>query len=208
MTITDIKKGRKYLSAIYIDGELAVHLDTRVVLEENIRAGKEITDERLKELIEISNVRRAKEKALWLISYRDHSKKELVQKIAISADKESAEIAVDRMEELGLVNDEKYARRYLDQLINIKHLSKNAAKYKLLEKGIDRNLIDEILCETETDPQEHIRAIIERKYLKSLSDEKGKRRCFAGLQRMGYSYSDINSVLQEYIEIPKCIYTL
>ena len=200
MTITDIKKGRKYLSAIYIDGELAVHLDTRVVLEENIRAGKEITDERLKELIEISNVRRAKEKALWLISYRDHSKKELVQKIAISADKESAEIAVDRMEELGLVNDEKYARRYLDQLINIKHLSKNAAKYKLLEKGIDRNLIDEILCETETDPQEHIRAIIERKYLKSLSDEKGKRRCFAGLQRMGYSYSDINSVLQEYIE--------
>ena len=63
MTITDIKKGRKYLSAIYIDGELAVHLDTRVVLEENIRAGKEITDERLKELIEISNVRRAKEKA-------------------------------------------------------------------------------------------------------------------------------------------------
>lgn len=200
MTITDIKKGRKYLSAIYIDGELAVHLDTRVVLEENIRAGKEITDERLKELIDISNVRRAKEKALWLISYRDHSKKELVQKIAKTADKESAEIAVDRMEELGLVNDEKYARRYLDQLINIKHLSKNAAKYKLLEKGIDRNLIDEILCETETDPQEHIRAIIERKYLKSLSDEKGKRRCFAGLQRMGYSYSDINSVLQEYIE--------
>ena len=200
MTITDIKKGRKYLSAIYIDGELAVHLDTRVVLEENIRAGKEITDERLKELIDISNVRRAKEKALWLISYRDHSKKELVQKIAKTADKESAEIAVDRMEELGLVNDEKYARRYFDQLINIKHLSKNAAKYKLLEKGIDRNLIDEILCETETDPQEHIRAIIERKYLKSLSDEKGKRRCFAGLQRMGYSYSDINSVLQEYIE--------
>lgn len=200
MTITDIKKGRKYLSAIYIDGELAVHLDSRVVLEENVRAGKEITDERLKELIDISNVRRAKEKALWLISYRDHSKKELVQKIAKTADKESAEIAVDRMEELGLVNDEKYARRYLDQLINIKHLSKNAAKYKLLEKGIDRNLIDEILCETETDPQEHIRAIIERKYLKSLSDEKGKRRCFAGLQRMGYSYSDINSVLQEYIE--------
>ena len=200
MTITDIKKGRKYLSAIYIDGELAVHLDTRVVLEENVRAGKEITDERLKELIEISNVRRAKEKALWLISYRDHSKKELVQKIAKTADKESAEIAVDRMEELGLVNDEKYARRYLDQLINIKHLSKNAAKYKLLEKGINRNLIDEILCETETDPQEHIRAIIERKYLKNLSDEKGKRRCFAGLQRMGYSYSDINSVLKEYIE--------
>ncbi len=200
MTITDIKKGRKYLSAIYIDGELAVRIDTRVILEENVRIGKEITDEQLKELIDLSNLRRAKEKALWLISHRDHSKKELVDKIAKTADKESAEIAADRMEELGLVNDEKYARRYAEELINVKHLSKNAVKYKLLQKGIDRDLIDEILCETETDPKEHIRAIIERKYLKNLSDEKGKRRCFAGLQRMGYGYSDINSVLQEYIE--------
>lgn len=200
MTITDIKKGRKYLSAIYIDGELAVRIDTRVILEENVRIGKEITDEQLKELIDLSNLRRAKEKALWLISHRDHSKKELVDKIAKTANKESAEIAADRMEELGLVNDEKYARRYAEELINVKHLSKNAVKYKLLQKGIDRDLIDEILFETETDPKEHIRAIIERKYLKNLSDEKGKRRCFAGLQRMGYGYSDINSVLQEYIE--------
>ena len=200
MTITDIKKGRKYLSAIYIDGELAVRIDTRVILEENVRIGKEITDEDLKELIDLSNLRRAKEKALWLISHRDHSKKELVDKIAKTADKESAKVAADRMEELGLVNDEKYARRYAEELINVKHLSKSAVKYKLVQKGIDRDLIDEILCETETDPKEHIRVIIEKKYLKNLSDEKGKRRCFAGLQRMGYGYSDINSVVQEYIE--------
>lgn len=200
MIITDIKKGRKYLSSVYIDGELAVKLDTRVVLENGIRAGLEIDDEKLKEYIDLSNTRRAKEKALWLISSRDHSKKELIDKIAKTSDKESARIAADRMEELGLVNDEKFARRYLDELLNIKHLSKRGAKYKLIQKGIDKDLIDEILEDTEVDPKENIRAVIEKKYLKNLSDEKVKRRCIAALQRMGYGYSDINSVIKEYIE--------
>ncbi|MCH5300699.1 MAG: regulatory protein RecX [Ruminococcus sp.] len=200
MIITDIKKGRKYLSSVYIDGELAVKLDTRVVLENGIRAGLEIDDEKLKEYIDLSNTRRAKEKALWLISSRDHSKKELIDKIAKTSDKESARMAADRMEELGLVNDEKFARRYLDELLNIKHLSKRGAKYKLIQKGIDKDLIDEILEDTEVDPKENIRAVIEKKYFKNLSDEKVKRRCIAALQRMGYGYSDINSVIKEYIE--------
>lgn len=200
MIITDIKKGRKYLSSVYIDGELAVKLDTRVVLENGIRAGLEIDDEKLKEYIDLSNTRRAKEKALWLISSRDHSKKELIDKIAKTSDKESARIAADRMEELGLVNDEKFARRYLEELLNIKHLSKRGAKYKLIQKGIDKDLIDEILEDTEVDPKENIRAVIEKKYFKNLSDEKVKRRCIAALQRMGYGYSDINSVIKEYIE--------
>lgn len=200
MIITDIKKGRKYLSAVYIDGELAVRLDTRVIVENGIRPGLEIDDEKLKEYIDLSNKRRAKEKALWLIANRDHSKKELIDKIAKTADKESAQIAAERMEDLGLVNDEKFARRYLNELINIKHFSIKGAKYKLIQKGIDKDLIDEILEDMEVDSKKNIKALIEKKYLRNLSDEKGKRRCIAALQRMGYGYSDINSVLKEYIE--------
>lgn len=200
MKITEIKPGRKYLSSLYIDGEFAVKLDTRTVLEEGIKPGDELDDEQLKEYIELSNLRRAKEKALWLISHRDHSKKELIEKVSRTADKDSACAAAERMEELGLVNDEKFARRYADELINIKHLSKSSVKYKLMQKGIDKDLIEEILDEKEIDSREHIRAVIEKKYSHSLSDEKGKRRCVAALQRMGYGYSDINSVLREYIE--------
>lgn len=200
MTITQIKQCRKYLSAIYIDGELAVKLDTRTVLENGLSVGDIIDDEQLREYIELSNERRAKEKALWLISNRDHSKKELIEKISRTADKASAQAAADRMEELGLVNDEKFARRYAQELIDVKHLSKTGVKYKLLQKGIDKDLIDEILEKTEIDPREHIRAVIEKKYIKVISDEKGKRRCVAALQRMGYGYSDINCVLREYIE--------
>lgn len=198
MIITDVVPKRKRLSALYIDGEFALKIDTEAFLASRFKIGSEITDEELKGLIEASSEKRAKEKALWLISYRDHSKKELSEKLRKDCDDEVADKAVERMEELGLIDDEKFARRYAEELINVKHLSVRGARYKLTEKGIDRELADEILDELDPDPREHIAIIIERKYKKALTDEKGRRRAVAALQRMGYSWSDINAVIGEY----------
>lgn len=200
MTITSIEPKRKRLSAIYIDGEYAMKLDTEAVLMSRFSVGSEISDEELKELIEFSNEKRAKEKALWLISYRDHSKKELMDKLKRTADEQSAESAAERMEQLGLIDDEKYARKYANELINVKHLSKRAAEFKLFEKGIDKELARDILDEMEINPRDHISAIIEKKYYNALADEKGRKRTIGALQRMGYSWGDINSVLNDYIE--------
>ncbi len=200
MTITDIVPKRKKLSAIYIDGEYAVKIDTETIIASNLSVGSEITDEQLKELIDSSEEKRAKEKALWLLSSRDHSKRELETKIRRTATADSAKKAVERMEELGLVNDEKFARRYAEELINVKHLSVRGAKYKLTEKGIDKDLADEILEELDPDPREHIEILIERKYRKNLSDEKGRRKAVAALQRMGYSWGDIKAVMSNYFE--------
>ena len=75
MLVTAVEPRRKALSALYIDGEFAMKLDTETLLINHIKAGVEISDEQLHQLIEDSNNKRAKEKALWLISYRDHSKK-------------------------------------------------------------------------------------------------------------------------------------
>lgn len=200
MIITDIVPKRKRLSAIYIDGEFALKLDTETVISSPYSVGSNITDEQLKKLIEASGEKRAKEKALWLLSSRDHSKRELEAKIRKSSDIDSAKKAVERMEELGLVDDEKFARRYAEQLINVKHLSKKGAKYKLIEKGIDKDLAEQILEELDPDPREHIETLIERKYLRYLSDEKGRRKTVAALQRMGYSWSDIKAVMSNYFE--------
>ncbi len=200
MIITDIVPKRKRLSAIYIDGEFALKLDTETVISSPYSVGSNITDEQLKKLIEASGEKRAKEKALWLLSSRDHSKRELEAKIRKSSDIDSAKKAVERMEELGLVDDEKFARRYAEQLINVKHLSKKGAKYKLIEKGIDKDLAEQILEELAPDPREHIETLIERKYLRYLSDEKGRRKTVSALQRMGYSWSDIKAVMSNYFE--------
>lgn len=200
MTITAIEPKKKGLSALYIDGEFAMKLDTEVLLLNRIDVGKEIDDETLHELVENSNVKRAKDKAMWLISYRDHAKNELIEKVAKDSSKQAAAKAVNRLEELGLIDDEKFAKRYANELLNVKRLSKAGAKRKLLEKGIDRYLVDDVLDNATYNMDENIKAIIDKKYAKNLFDEKGKRRCINGLLRLGYSYSDIKSVLSQYTD--------
>ena len=199
MKITEIRPRRKGLSALFIDGEFAMALDTQTLLEQRIDVGRELDDEELHELITLSNERRAKEKALWLISYRSHSKKELRDKIRRTCDAEAADKAVERMEELGLVNDEDFARRYAEQLLYGKRLSKRAAFYELRRKGIDQATAEEALAELDVDVHEQIRALIEKKY-RQINDEKIRRRAVAALQRLGYGWEDIKAVLEEYAD--------
>ncbi len=201
MQITAIEPRKKGLSALYIDGEFAMKLDTEVLLANRFDVGREITDEQLHECVLDSDRKRCKDKAMWLISFRDHSRRELLDKLKKDYPADVAEAAVDRMEELGLVDDSRYARRYTADLINLKHLSERGIRQKLREKGIDRDLIDEILEEIEVDEDEQIRVIIEKKYARNLGDEKTRRRAVAALQRLGFSYGSIKSVLSEYTDI-------
>ena len=195
MLITAIEPRRRAMSAVYIDGEFAVNLDTRTLLENRFDVGSEIDDEDLRRIIALSDENRAKEKALWLISYRSHSKKELTDKIRRTSSAEAAEKAADRMEELGLVNDEDFARRYADKLIFGKKMSKRAALAELNRKGIDRETSERVLDEIEVDYQEQITEFLLKKY-KNLGDEKIKRRAVSALQRLGYGWDDINRAMR------------
>lgn len=200
MLITAVEPRKKGLSALYIDGEFAVKLDTEVLLAHRFDVGREIGDEELHACILDSDYKRCKDKALWLISFRDYSRSELLRKLRRDYPEDCCEKAVLRLEELGLLDDGKFARHYAADLVNLKHLSTRGVQQKLYEKGIDRDLIDEVLGELFIDEKEQIRTVIEKKYARVLEDEKGLRRCANALARLGFGYSDIKSVLSEYTD--------
>lgn len=201
MEISAIEPRRRGVSALFLDGEFAVNLDTRFLAESPVRLGQEITDEELQDLIRGSNARRAREKALYLLEHRSHSKKELEDKVARTAGKEAAQEAANHMQEIGLVNDEQFARDYARQLVERKGFARRRAEYELLQKGIDRDLIEQVLEELLPEPREKLTELIEKKYARSLGDEKGLRRTMAALQRLGYRGEDIRAALRRFSEL-------
>lgn len=198
MLITAVEPRRKGLSALFLDGEFAVNVDTETLLKSGYRSGKELDDEALHALIQESDSRRAYEKALYLLEHRSHSQKELADKISRTAPREAAERAAAHMVQLGLVNDEEYARSFAAELFGRKGFSVSRVRQELLQKGIDAALVQQIADELAPDPAEKIRQIIERKYIRALGDEKGRRRTVAALQRLGYRWDDIRPALNQY----------
>lgn len=197
MLITAIEPRRRSLSALFIDGEHAADVDKETLLQSPFKIGSEITDEELRELIESSDANRAKSRAMYLLSHRDHSQKELKDKLRRFSSDKAAEEAVGRMQELGLIDDASYAERYAAQLIERKHFSARRAEYELIQKGIDRDVARAAVEALSPDPKEQIAEMLRRKYPQAGTDEGVRRRAVAALQRLGFSYEDIRSVLRQ-----------
>lgn len=199
MLVEAVEPRRHLMSAVFIEGQQYL-VDTQTLLQHHIQAGSELDEEALEQLLQESRRRRAQEKALWLLSYREHSKAELTRKIAAKTDWEAAQGAAQRMEELGLVDDLRYARLYAQSLFEKKHFSRKRAAYEMSCKGLSKEIIEQVLEEVHPDHDQLLDEIIQKKYTPLPNEEKGRRRMTAALARLGYSYEEIRSALRRAAE--------
>lgn len=198
MELTAAEPRRRGLVQLFLDGEAAVKLDAQVFLQSGLKPGDQVSDQELFELIQASDARRAQEKALYLLEYRNYSKRELTEKIArTAASREAAQAAAGRMEELGLIDDRRFGEDYARELFSRKGYGARRAAQELRRKGLDQELVQE-LVEKYGGPEqsgENIRRVLEKKYPGWREDEKVRRRAFAALQRLGYSYQEVREAM-------------
>lgn len=114
---------------------------------------------------------------------------------------ETSEIC-DKLEELGLLNDERYARTYLQELIRNKHLSERGLQAELMKKGVPRSIISNVLEETELDPMEPLSQLLNGKYRsRDLTDERQKQRTVNALLRLGYRYGEVMEAIDRHVRM-------
>ncbi|HIZ54762.1 MAG TPA: RecX family transcriptional regulator [Firmicutes bacterium] len=199
MKITAVEKVKGTRYKIFVDEEYWYILDLEVMVDAGIRPGLVCDADFLEEVRHRADVRRAKERALHLLSVRDYSRRELADKLAQNVSEEIAEQVAGRMEELGLIRDEEYARKLARDLIEVKKRGIRRARYEMMQRGLSTDLIDASLeGYGEEETYTLLCELVERKYLRYLGDEKGRRRVMNALSRLGHSYHDIQSVLDEY----------
>ena len=198
MELTAAEPRRRGLVQLFLDGGAAVKLDAQVFLQSGLKPGDQVSDQELFELIQASDARRAQEKALYLLEYRNYSKRELTEKIArTAASREAAQAAAGRMEELGLIDDRRFGEDYARELFSRKGYGARRAAQELRRKGLDQELVQELVEKYGSPEQsgENIRRVLEKKYPGWREDEKVRRRAFAALQRLGYSYQEVREAM-------------
>lgn len=208
------KPGKGEKIHLSLDGEYIATVNADYWFTCGIKSGSEVTPEQLEELLTESARRKMMNKALDLLSLRDYSRRELSDKLVTKAWekkeqkdmdlgslKQQASDICDRLEELGLLNEERFARSYVDELIRRKHLSRSGLRTALIQKGVQRDIIETVLEEVDVDPVEQIRELLETKFkTRDLSDEKQKTRTVNALLRLGYRYNEIHAAMGEWME--------
>ncbi len=197
MTITEIRKRRGRLYLLVLDGEPAMTVDIRTFEESPYRVGSSLSEEELRALLDESGRRRAEEKAVYLLSRGDHSRRGLEEKLRRSSGREAAAQAAQRMEELGYVNDERYALRLARDLTERKLYPRRRAVQELCARGVDRELAVRAVEETEKEDLDKALELIVKKQYNRLHDEDGRRKAGAALARYGFDGGTIRRALAQ-----------
>lgn len=196
MQITAIKQQERLKGrySIYVDDKYAFSLSADALLDERLHQGQELDEQQLKAYKKLSADDKAYGLALAYVARRLRSQWELRDYFRRKGyDEALSEQILQRLEKLGLVDDEKFARAWVNDRRLFKSTSKRRLTQELRAKRISDDIIDEVLAEDETDERQVLRELVERKRKQSRYQDDLKLMQY--LARQGFSYDDIKQVL-------------
>ncbi len=140
----------------------------------------------------------AKKRALWLLDKRDYSRAELLKKLTEKGyAEETAAAAVDRLAELGFVDDARYApivvRHYA-----AKGYGARRVQAELQRRGIPKELWDAAMEEMPSQDESVDKLLRSRLRGAEITDRAALKRAADALLRRGYAWDEITAAMERY----------
>lgn len=202
MTITQLQETKKGRFSVFADGEFlfSVHKDTFLTRGE-LAVGRQVTVEVLEEIRLADEELSCKEKALTLLEYSSQSAGRLAEKLLRFYPRETVGRTVARLTELGLLDDLDYGRRLAADLLNLRGYSLGRTRQELYKRRLDKETVDRVMEEIgDLDQIGPIVALVRKKYLGKLREERGREKVAAALFRRGYQYDEIRDAIAQVLE--------
>ncbi len=140
-----------------------------------------------------------KNSAIKLLTFRDRTEKELRDRLTEKGFEEGEiEETLELLKGYGYIDDERYAKKFVSDGINVRGHGPGRIKIELLKKGVDREIIEAALENENPDPREQIAQILGRRFSDSdLSNPKERSRILGYFARRGYAVRDVISAVNE-----------
>lgn len=165
-----------------------------------LREGDELSGQARQDIMEEILPKRARLRSMNLLKNRDYTKKQLTDKLRQGGYPEEAIMqALSYVESYGYINDERYARSYIEY--HMQDRSRVRIEQDLYKKGIDKALIgrcfDKLLEEGESiDEFALIRKLLQKKdYQPEEASYEERQKMYAFLYRKGFRQDVISKAL-------------
>ncbi len=189
-------KGREKRVNVYLDGEFALSLAAEVALREGLRVGREITGDELTALAGADRQQRCHNAALRLLAYRPRSQAEVRQRLQ-KRGFEEVYIArtLDKLGEQGLLDDEAFARYWIDNRESFSPRSRRLTALELSRKGISRDVIAAATGRLDEGDSAYRAALTKARHLSPADYADFRQRLGAHLVRRGFGYDVVNATV-------------
>ena len=197
LKITSVGKYKGSTYMIEFENAETEFLNVDTVRQFNLKAGVSLPLSAWEQIKDEEEYRKAKERALYLLDYKDYSYVELFHKLEKNYSEETCYRVMDKMVELGTINDRRYAAGLARHYIEVKKFGRYKAYQQMKLKGLTKEVIDEALDKYEDGTYDRLRELAEKKIGKYIDADNGMAKLKNYLIRQGYSYDLVKEVVND-----------
>jgi regulatory protein len=195
------QKNRPNRRSIFLDGAFAFGVHENVVAKFRLRVGMELSPERVAEIGEGEVRQECFDEATRILRRRLHSRAELRGKLMKGEFGEGIVSGVlDQLQELGYVNDERFAQTKALSAAEHKHHGRRRAMAELRKAGVSGEVASRALDQVyDSADSVAVARELAMKYagrLRKLDPQVARRRLVGMLQRRGFEYEAIKPVIE------------
>ncbi len=200
ITAIEAQKKRSKRRSIFVDGEFVAGVHEDVAAALNLSVGQSFDRDRLLELIRAENVRKAYDRALRLISYRDRSESEVRRRLLASDfSEEVVDEVVRKLAGVGLLNDERFSEQWVQSRTLSRPMGRARLAWELRSKGVDPETVEQALRDFGEDTEYALAVSAAQKKLGRMdrTDPSLREKLASFLGRRGFDWDVIRKVLDE-----------
>ena len=205
ITKIEIQKRNKERVNLFLDGEYAFSLSAELVYKEGLKTNEEIDSEKLKILAEHESIIRCKNSALRIIEKSYKTEKEVRDKLILKGyEDNSINKSIEFLKEYNFINDSNYTKAFIHDKLNSQGSQK--IKFKLIQKGISKEIIDEELSNLNKENEKNVAINIAKKKLDIIKKKENDNYKISGklyryLISKGYAYDVTNEIVKEIMSL-------
>jgi len=150
MVITRVERQKKNPSrvSIHIDNQYTIGVHKEVLLQLGLRVGDQISEKTIDKLKKQEELHAARQSAVRLLSHRARSERELRDRLKKKGFKaEGIAKVISSLTRSGLIDDLDFARAFVHDKLLRKPLGKSMLANQLRQKGIGKEVIEQVLSE-------------------------------------------------------------
>ncbi len=181
---------------VFIDDSFSLALDVEVVARENLQVGQYLSEEQVAKLKQADLRQNCSKAALHYLGYRPRSEAEVRQRLRRRGfDGQVVDKVITGLKERKLIDDVAFAQYWRDNRLSFKPRSRRAIKLELRQKGVAAETASEVVEDLDDEVMAYEAGLKKARALSSLDYSEFHRRLSGYLQRRGFSYGIISSVV-------------
>lgn len=189
---------------VYLDDKFGfgIDLDNFVLL--HLKVDQELTEKEIEDIVKKAEYQKTLDKLLRFAMVRPRSEKEVRDYFKRKKVHESMhEKLFEKLKHLELLDDTKFAKWWIDQRIQFKNKSKKVIQIELRQKGIGKEIIDEVFSETVIDEEKMAKELLAKKMYKwkNLEPKEAKQKASQYLAGKGFSWDVIGKVVDSNLDL-------